>query len=167
MIIRKQARFAHINRINRIRSPAYKALPIPITIFEEPTIEPKKVRALLADDEKHVRQLIKAVLMTLNCEVVGEAANGDEAVLAYKEKQPDIVLLDINMPVKDGLEALREIRQINANAVVIMLTSLSDMGSIQSALELGASQYIRKDTPVAELRKLLVETWRDHVNANH
>lgn len=118
---------------------------------------------LLADDEKHVRQLIKAVMATLHCEVVGEAANGEEAVRAYKEKQPDLVLLDINMPVKDGLAALREIKNINAQAVVIMLTSLSDMGSIQSALELGASQYIRKDTPVAELRKLLVETWRDHV----
>jgi len=118
---------------------------------------------LLADDEKHVRQLIRAVLSTLSCEVVGEATNGEEAVLLYKEKQPDIVLLDINMPIKDGLAALREIKVVNSNVVVIMLTSLSDMGTIQSALDLGASQYIRKDTPVAELRKLLVETWRDHV----
>jgi two-component system chemotaxis response regulator CheY len=127
-------------------------------------IEPRKVSVLLADDEKHVRQLIKAVLMTLRCEIVAEAENGDEAVLAYKEKQPDIVLLDVNMPVKDGLGALREIKDINSKAVVIMLTSLSDMGTIQNALELGAAQYIRKDTPVAEMRKLLVEAWNDHVS---
>jgi len=126
--------------------------------------EPRKVRVLLADDEKHVRALVKAVLTTLKCEVVAEAENGEEAVLAYKEKQPDIVLLDVNMPVKDGLAALREIKAINGNVVAIMLTSLSDMKTIQSALELGAAQYIRKDTPVAEMRKLLIEAWRDHVD---
>lgn len=103
------------------------------------------------------------MLTTLNCEVVGEATNGEEAVLFYNEKQPDIVLLDINMPIKDGLAALGEIKGNNSNAVVIMLTSLSDMATIQAALDLGASQYIRKDTPVTELRKLLVEAWQDHV----
>lgn len=118
---------------------------------------------LLADDEKHIRLLLKTLLTTLNCEVVGEAENGDEAVLAYQETQPDIVLLDVNMPVKDGLDALREIKALNSAAMVIMLTSLSDMETIQSALDLGASQYIRKDTPVAELKKLLVEAWHDHV----
>jgi two-component system chemotaxis response regulator CheY len=123
----------------------------------------KKVRVLLADDEKHVRQLIKAVLMSLSCEIVGEVENGEQAVLAYREKQPDVVLLDVNMPVKDGLWALREIRKIDGDAVVIMLTSLSDMDTIRSALELGATQYIRKDTPVNELRKILADVWRDHV----
>lgn len=118
---------------------------------------------LLADDEKHVRQLIRAVLSTLSCEVIGEAMNGEEAVVLYKEMQPDVVLLDINMPIKDGLAALREIKSHNGDAVVIMLTSLSDMGTIQAALDLGASQYIRKDTPVAELKQLLVEAWRDHI----
>lgn len=126
-------------------------------------IEPRKVRVLLADDEKHIRQLIKAVLATLSSEVVGEAENGAEAVTLYKEKRPDIVLLDVNMPIKDGLTALREIKEINSHALVIMLTSLSDMATVQQALESGASQYIRKDTPVADLKKLLVEAWRDHI----
>lgn len=135
-----------------------------ILIAKETIIEARKVRVLLADDEKHIRQLLKAVLLTLNAEVVGEAENGVEAVQAYREQRPDAVLLDVNMPVKDGLDALREIKGLDSGAVVIMLTSLSDMGTIQSALNLGAAQYIRKDTPVAELRKLLVEVWRDHVD---
>lgn len=119
---------------------------------------------LLADDEKHVRHFVKAVLATLGFEVVGEAENGEEAVRAYQAHRPDMALLDVNMPVKDGLAALREIKAFDPNAMVVMLTSLSDMETIQSALELGASQYVRKDTPVAELRKLLAEAWRDHVN---
>ncbi|THF60549.1 response regulator [Pseudothauera rhizosphaerae] len=138
---------------------------LPGTILVEGTnIESRKVRVLLADDERHIRQLIKAVLTTLGADVAGEAENGAEAVLLYKEQRPDVVLLDVNMPVKDGLAALREIKAFDGGAVVVMLTSLSDMGTIESALELGAAQYIRKDTPVAELRKLLVETWRDHVD---
>jgi two-component system chemotaxis response regulator CheY len=126
-------------------------------------IEPRRVRVLLADDEKHIRQLVKAVMLTLKADIVAEAENGAEAVVAYRDLRPDMVLLDVNMPVKDGLEALREIKGIDNDAAVIMLTSLADMATIQSALELGALQYIRKDTPVAELRTLLVETWRSHV----
>jgi two-component system chemotaxis response regulator CheY len=126
-------------------------------------IEPRRVRVLLADDEKHIRQLVKAVMLTLKADIVAEAENGAEAVVAYRDLRPDMVLLDVNMPVKDGLEALREIKGIDNDAAVIMLTSLADMATIQSALELGALQYIRKDTPVTELRTLLVETWRSHV----
>lgn len=126
-------------------------------------IETNKVRVLLADDEKHVRQLIKAVLMALDCEVVAEAEDGGQAVEFYREKRPDVVLLDVNMPFKDGITALREIKGIHREAVVIMLTSLSDMATIQSAIELGAAQYIRKDTPVAEMRQILTQTWQEHV----
>lgn len=130
---------------------------------KETTIEARKLRVLLADDEKHVRTLIKAVLGTLGAEVVGEAEDGAQAVAAYRDKRPDLVLLDVNMPIKDGLAALREIVAFDPDATAIMLTSLSDMGTIQAALDAGAAQYIRKDTPVAELKQLLVEVWRDHV----
>ena len=126
-------------------------------------MDTRKVSVLLADDEKHVRQLIKAVLMTLDCEVVGEAENGVQAVDLYKEKRPDVLLLDVNMPFKDGIAALREVKAFDPAATVIMLTSLSDMATIQTAVELGAAQYIRKDTPVAEMRSILAQTWQEHV----
>ncbi|CAK7011886.1 response regulator transcription factor [Saezia sanguinis] len=125
---------------------------------------PRKVRVLLADDEKHVRTYIKAVLVGLGCEVVGEAENGSEAVSLYQETSPDVVLMDVNMPGKDGLAALRDIKKNNPNAAVIMLTSLSDMATVHSAAELGALQYIRKDTPVAELKQIIVEAWKEHLN---
>lgn len=120
----------------------------------------EKIRVLLVDDEKHVRQLIKAVLIPLNCEVVGEAENGQQAVTLYQEKRPDSVLLDINMPVMDGQDALRAIMALDSSAVVIMLTSLSDIGSIQTCLDAGASHYIRKDTPPGEMREIIRETWQ-------
>lgn len=120
----------------------------------------RKIRALLADDEKHVRVLIRAVLMPLDCEVVGEAENGEQAVALYKELRPDVVLLDVNMPVKDGKEALRDIIAFDAKAVVIMLTSMSDAATVQAAIDLGATFYIRKDTPPAQLREMLKDTWQ-------
>lgn len=102
--------------------------------------------------------------MGLGCEVVGEAENGSEAVSLYQETSPDVVLMDVNMPGKDGLAALRDIKKTNPNAAVIMLTSLSDMATVHSAAELGALQYIRKDTPVAELKQIIVEAWKEHLN---
>lgn len=123
----------------------------------------RKIRVLLADDEKHVRRLVKAILMPLDCEVVGEAENGDEAVTLYRQSRPDVVLLDVNMPVKDGNAALREIRELDGKAVVIMLTSMSDAATIQSSIDLGAAFYIRKDTPPREMQEMLKETWRQHL----
>lgn len=125
----------------------------------------RKIRALLADDEKHVRQLVKAILLPLNCEVAGEAENGQEAVRIYRDLRPDVVLLDINMPVMGGIDALREIRRIDADAVVVMLTSMSDLDTVQTSLELGAVQYVRKDTPTAQIRQLLREVWKEQFDA--
>lgn len=123
--------------------------------------EPKKTRVLLVDDEKHVRLLVKAVLLPLNCEIVGEAGNGEEAVELYQQLHPDVVFLDVNMPIKDGREALKDIIAHDDNAKVVMLTSLTDMETVKACVELGAINFIRKDTPVSELRELLKEIWLD------
>lgn len=110
---------------------------------------------------------MRAVLATMQWPVVAEASNGAEAVAAFETHRPDLTLLDVNMPVKDGLTALREIRALAPDAVVVMLTSLSDLATIRSALEGGATQYLRKDTPVPELRQTLAGTWRDHLDNAH
>lgn len=125
-----------------------------------------KTRVLIADDEMHIRMLLKTVAATINCEVVAEAANGREAVSLFREKRPDLVLLDINMPLQTGEEALREIVKEFPAAVVIMLTSVSDMESIERCIDAGACNYIRKDTPLAEMKSLISETISLHTGGS-
>jgi len=126
-------------------------------------MENKKPRILLADDEGHIRAFMKAVIKTMGYEVVGEAGNGRDAVERFRELKPDITLLDINMPQKTGTEALQGIIEIEPNACVIMLTSLSDMASIQECITLGASNYIRKDTPLEDIKTMIAEAWHEHI----
>lgn len=119
----------------------------------------KKLRVLLADDEPHIRLLIRSIVEIMNAEVVGEAADGQEAVDLYSSLKPDMVLLDINMPVKSGQEALKMIMTGHSDAIVIMLTSVSDKNTVKQCIELGAANYIRKDTSISEIKKIIKETW--------
>jgi two-component system chemotaxis response regulator CheY len=102
---------------------------------------------------------MKAVLASLNCDVIGEAKTGVEAVELYKKLKPDLMLLDVNMPLKTGNEVLNEILSDFPKAFIIILTSVSDVGTITECLSLGAANYIRKDTPIAEIKAIIKETW--------
>ncbi|MEY2880629.1 MAG: hypothetical protein RLZZ15_3009 [Verrucomicrobiota bacterium] len=113
---------------------------------------------LLTDDEPHIRKFVGLILKQLGDVRVLEASNGQEALEVYKRENPDLVLLDVNMPVMEGLEALRLLKELDPNCVVIMLTSIMTRASIETALELGAANYIRKDTPKEEIAKALTET---------
>lgn len=125
-------------------------------------METVKPRVLLADDESHIRSLMKAVIKTLGYDVIAEAVNGSEAVdLCVKEK-PDLLLMDINMPVKTGIEALKEIVSLCPKTCVIMLSSVSDMESVREAIEAGAAHFIRKDTPITEMKTIITEAWDDY-----
>ncbi len=119
----------------------------------------KKPKVVLADDEAHIRALMKAVMTSMNCEIIGEARNGQEASDLFSSRKPDIMLLDINMPVKTGEEALAEIIRGFPDAFVIMLSSVADMKSVSHCLDLGAANYIRKDTPVDGMKRIIKETW--------
>lgn len=119
-------------------------------------------RVLLADDEAHIRLLMKTVLTGMQCKIVGMAQNGQEAVALYRLEKPDMLLLDINMPVKNGEEALKEIIREFPNALVIMLTSVSDAESVNKLLDMGASNFIRKDTPLSEIKEIIVSSWKSH-----
>ena len=115
-------------------------------------------KILLVDDEAHIRKYVTLILKSLGHPVIREAANGDEAVTAYKDEKADVVLLDVNMPHMDGLQTLRKLMEIDPDCVVIMLTSLVNRDTVERALELGAMNYIRKDTPKDEIAKALAET---------
>lgn len=117
-----------------------------------------KKRILLADDERHIRAMMKAVVSSLRYEIAGEAGDGQEAVDLYKKEMPDLLLLDVNMPQRSGIDALREIMREFPDAMVIMLTSVVDMENIKQCIELGAANYIRKDTSITEMRQIIKDT---------
>jgi len=118
-------------------------------------------KILLVDDEAHVRKFIGLILKQLGASVVLEAANGRDAFEIFKRESPNLVLLDVNMPIQDGIQTLREIRQLSTDCVVVMLTSLANRQTVEEALNLGADNYIRKDTPkddiLASLRQTIAE----------
>lgn len=118
-------------------------------------------KALVIDDESHVRKYIALVLRSMGVSSIAEASNGAEGFAAYQRERPDFVLLDVNMPVQDGLETLKQIRAFDPDADVVMLTSQSTRQTIEDAADHGALHYIRKDTPRAELVALLTEILAD------
>jgi two-component system chemotaxis response regulator CheY len=106
---------------------------------------------LLTDDEPHIRKFIGLVLRQFDNPRILEAGDGNQAIELYKAHQPDLVLLDVNMPVLDGVQALARIKEIDPDAIVVMLTSLANRQTVEECLKLGAVDYIRKDTPRDEL----------------
>lgn len=112
------------------------------------------LKILLVDDEVHVRKYIGMLLKSVfpNLELL-EAGNSAEGQKLFHDHAPDLVFLDINMPGRDGLETLADLREIDEDVGIIMLTSVSARGSVQKAVESGADGYILKDTPAAEIKE--------------
>ena len=115
------------------------------------------IRVLIVDDHAVVRRGLSSFLSTeAEIEVVGEAADGKEAlerlrVLAAEGRRPDVVLMDLQMEVMDGVEATREIRSRYDDVEVVVLTSFIEEERVHAALEAGASGYLLKDADVDEL----------------
>jgi CheY-like chemotaxis protein len=108
--------------------------------------------------ESHIRKFISLLLRHLGIAKIFEAKNGKEALEVYQRESPDLVMLDVNMPVMDGIETLRALKQLNPDAVIVMLTSLANRQTIDEAVALGAANYIRKDAPSEEIGRALAET---------
>ena len=101
-------------------------------------------RVLLVDDIGMMRRVIREALEASGVAVAGEAAHGQEAVQLYSQVRPDIVIMDITMPVMDGIEALRRIRTLDPRATVIMCSSMSQQRYVMKAIQLGARDFIVK-----------------------
>jgi len=111
---------------------------------------------LLTDDHQVVRQGIKMVLdLDPDLEVVGEAANGEEALRLARCLKPDVVLMDLVMPVKDGVEATGEIQRELPDTEVVALTSVLEDASVTGAVKAGAIGYLLKNTGGDELRRAI------------
>ncbi len=99
---------------------------------------------MIADDTVFFRVALKEILAGGGYEVVGEAANGEEAVELTRQLRPDIVILDVVMPVKNGIEAAKEITGLDLPSVIVMCTSLGYEPIVEEAIRSGASGYIIK-----------------------
>ena len=121
----------------------------------------RRMRALVADDEPHVRHLVATILRSLGAEVVAEATDGERAVDLFTELRPDLVVLDINMPRMRGDEALSRIRSIDPGALAVMMTAQDTMDTVHDCLDRGAQHYILKSNRAEEIYRLLAECWPD------
>ena len=102
-------------------------------------------KILLIDDDESVRALLKVILVSLGCEITGEAGNGAEGLEYYKQVHPDLTLLDIVMPNKNGLETLKAILKFDPDAQLLMLTAVKDNMVAEDCILAGAKDYLRKD----------------------
>jgi len=119
---------------------------------ERQPIQEKKIRVLVADDQRLVRDGIASLLSIQDgIEVVGTASNGEEAVEQALAQRPDVALMDIRMPIMDGVEAARRIRRDLPDCQVLMLTTFDDEEYVMDALGAGACGYLLKDIPAHDL----------------
>lgn len=115
------------------------------------------MRVVIADDHGVVRQGIRGVLEDVDgLEVVGEAADGDEALTMVADLSPDVVILDVNMPGKTGLEVTSDLREAAQPVRVLILSMHDDPEYVLQAVRSGADGYVLKDAPPAELREAVV-----------
>jgi len=111
-----------------------------------------KIRVLLVDDDALVRAGLRMILSSAeDLDLVGEVDDGARAVAAVREHQPDVVLMDIRMPEMDGITATAALRRLDAPPQVIVLTTFQADEQVLSALRVGASGFLLKDTPPAEI----------------
>ncbi|OWZ84240.1 response regulator [Natranaerobius trueperi] len=101
-------------------------------------------KVLIVDDAAFMRMMIKDILTKNGFEVVGEAVNGQEAVEKYDEVSPDLVTMDITMPEKDGIEALKEIKEKDSAANIIMCSAMGQQSMVIEAIQAGAKDFIVK-----------------------
>lgn len=119
-------------------------------------------KVIVVDDDVAVRMVIVALLQDYGAEVIAELDNGAEAMEQVSKLNPDVTFMDINMPVKSGIDALKEIIANDPSDVVMMLTGESDMTLADSCIELGAKNYIRKGASPAVLEIMLKDAIKNH-----
>ena len=121
----------------------------------------KTIHVFIADDHAVVREGLRALISTEpGIEVVGEAADGEEAVVRVRSLRPDVILLDLVMPHKSGIEAISEITREDPEARIIVLTSFADDDKVFPAIKAGALGYLLKDSSPQELLQAIRDVYR-------
>ena len=117
----------------------------------------RPTNALIVEDEPHVRAFVRLMLKNVGITSTWEAADGTQALAMVAEHQPELVMLDINLPMMNGLEVLKLLHDQRPELPVIMLSSQSAMKTVLECVKLGAVAYILKHSPPAEALKMLRE----------
>jgi two-component system chemotaxis response regulator CheY len=120
----------------------------------------KKPSVLVADDDRSMRELLKVILSSEDYPIAGEVSNGVDAVMKCVELKPDIVLLDINMPKMDGIQALEEIRKARPSAMVLMVSGDVRIDRVKEALAKGAAGFIVKPLKPASVLDRISSCWK-------
>ena len=123
--------------------------------------EEQTIRILIVDDHAVVQRGLSAILETEpDLEVVGEAENGNQAIWKAHSLQPDVILMDLVMPEKDGIEAIKEIKKDDPDAKILVITSFSEDEKVFPAIKSGALGYLLKDSSPDELIQAIHEIYQ-------
>lgn len=119
-----------------------------------------KIKILIVDDHSIVRKGLRALLASQpDMDVVGEAADGQEAVNKAETSHPEVILMDLMMPVKNGIEAISEIKKKNPEMRILVLSSFGEDDKVFPAIKAGASGYLLKDTLPQELLQAIIDVY--------
>lgn len=114
-------------------------------------------KILIVDDSRTSRKILRTILENAGHEVIGEAVDGVDGVNKFRELSPEITTLDITMPNMDGLEALKEIKKVNAEAKIIMVTAAGQQNKMVEAIKSGASEFVTKPFEAEEIVALIAK----------
>jgi DNA-binding NarL/FixJ family response regulator len=125
------------------------------------------IKVMIADDHKLFRRGMVAILNQCDdIELVGEAGDGDEAIKLAQIREPDVLLLDLNMPIKTGYEVLRELRAVNSKCKIIVVSMLGNADSIVRAITDGASGYVTKEADPEEILTAIRSVYKNNFYFN-
>ena len=116
-------------------------------------------KVIIVDDNKYIRVALKKALEPMGFDIINEGENGKEAEDLVRQYKPDIILLDINMPIKTGDEVIDQLLSYHPELIIIMVSSVSDKSKVDECLDLGASNYIVKDNGLDLMVSTIAETW--------
>jgi len=126
-----------------------------------------KIRVLIADDHTVIREGLTLLLSPIpDIEVIGTASNGRDAVDLVTSRKPDVVVMDLHMPIMDGADAMKLIRELSPDTKLIVLSSYKERDEVLRAIDSGANAYLLKDGPVDELAAAIRNAHAGHSSLN-
>ena len=128
----------------------------------------RKISVMIVDDEEHIRRYMESIVNSISdVTVVAQADNGESALEQYETLKPDVILLDINMPKKNGIEVLAKIREKDRETSIIIITSLSSIEMVKKSVTLHAANYLLKDNPPEKIRDVIQKVRHERCHSNN